>query len=280
MHLSIIKHVFILLFVNLLFYSCSEKSGPEQLNPPKLYGTFEHAFWEEIHLGDTVEIQFKYSIEDPNYIFKKLEYEINDNPNNLTIKEFTFKILTEYQPSNNQPKIDTVTWKYCPPERGGYGIYMFNTAVADTLYKFLLVDPEESFTLQNNDYQYIVDSVKNNPNLSQYVDDYGTGEYYFGANSYYTNFDLRIERRISSGQSEFESMTEEEAMDLIWERVIAALKIVLNNHYPDPNPNISYITYFDVYTNSFIHDKYKAKFLYKKQNGTDQFELQYKELTR
>jgi len=36
-------------------------------------------------------------------------------------------------------------------------------------------------------------------------------------------------------------MKEKEAMNLIWERVIAALKIILNNHYPDPNPNIYYI---------------------------------------
>jgi hypothetical protein len=51
-------------------------------------------------------------------------------------------------------------------------------------------DPTVSFTMKSDDYQIIVDWVKTNKGAS-YIDSYGTQEFYFGAGSYYSNFDLR-----------------------------------------------------------------------------------------
>ncbi len=51
-------------------------------------------------------------------------------------------------------------------------------------------DPTVMFTMNTADYQTIVDWVKNNKG-SEYVDSYGTQEFYFSAGSYYSNFDIR-----------------------------------------------------------------------------------------
>ncbi len=51
-------------------------------------------------------------------------------------------------------------------------------------------DPTISFTMVSADYQMIVNWVKTNKGAS-YIDSYGTQEFYTGAGSYYSNFDLR-----------------------------------------------------------------------------------------
>lgn len=51
-------------------------------------------------------------------------------------------------------------------------------------------DPTVIFTMSSADYQIIVDWVKANRGES-YLDAYGTAEFYYGAGSYYSNFDIR-----------------------------------------------------------------------------------------
>jgi len=51
-------------------------------------------------------------------------------------------------------------------------------------------DPTVSFTMASSDYQIVVDWVKTNKGDS-YVDSYGTQDFYYGAGSYYSNYDLR-----------------------------------------------------------------------------------------
>jgi hypothetical protein len=51
-------------------------------------------------------------------------------------------------------------------------------------------DPTITFTMSSADYQLIVDWVKANKGES-YLDSYGTAEFYHGASSYYSNFDIR-----------------------------------------------------------------------------------------
>jgi hypothetical protein len=58
-------------------------------------------------------------------------------------------------------------------------------------------DPTVSFKMVSADYQMIVDWVKANKGAS-YIDTYGTQEFYTGAGSYYSNFDLRIGKWNSS----------------------------------------------------------------------------------
>ncbi|MGM0407422.1 MAG: hypothetical protein ACQERU_05530 [Bacteroidota bacterium] len=51
-------------------------------------------------------------------------------------------------------------------------------------------DPTETYTMESSDYQIIVDYVKDNFG-DDYLDSYGTQEFYYGAGAYYSNFDLR-----------------------------------------------------------------------------------------
>jgi hypothetical protein len=51
-------------------------------------------------------------------------------------------------------------------------------------------DPTVMFTMASSDYQIIVDWVKANKG-SEYVDSYGTQEFWFSAGAYYSNYDVR-----------------------------------------------------------------------------------------
>jgi len=51
-------------------------------------------------------------------------------------------------------------------------------------------DPTIIFTMNSADYQLIVDWVKTNKG-SEYIDSYGTQEFYFSAGSYYSNYNIR-----------------------------------------------------------------------------------------
>lgn len=140
-------------------------------------------------------------------------------------------------------------------------------------YYFKVEYPTFNCKMETNDYQIIIDSVSNNPVLAQYLDSYGTAEYYFGASSRYKNFDLRISKRIISGQTEFESMTEVEAMEIIWERVISSLKIVLKANFPNANSHESFIIEFNTYNDDYTTDTYSAKFICSKIDNIKNFEF-------
>ncbi len=82
--------------------------------------------------------------------------------------------------------------------------YMYNNGAWVSTYNYVepktsqflfstsgwVFDPTISFKMVSADYQMIVDWVKTNKGAS-YIDSYGTQEWYTGAGSYYSNFDLR-----------------------------------------------------------------------------------------
>jgi len=53
-----------------------------------------------------------------------------------------------------------------------------------------LFDPTVLYTMTSDDYQIIVDYVKDNVS-ADYLDSYGTADFYYGAGAHYSNFDLR-----------------------------------------------------------------------------------------
>lgn len=85
--------------------------------------------------------------------------------------------------------------------------YTYNNGTWESTYNYIeeqtsqflygtqgwVFDPTVTFSMSSDDYQIIVDWVDNNFPGEDYVDDFGTGEYYHGANSYYGNFDIRTE---------------------------------------------------------------------------------------
>ncbi len=69
-------------------------------------------------------------------------------------------------------------------------------------------DPTISFSMKSSDYQIIVDWVKVNKG-SDKVDSYGTQEFYYGAGSYYSNYDLRDGKWDSSAFSTWQDAVKE-----------------------------------------------------------------------
>jgi hypothetical protein len=104
-------------------------------------------------------------------------------------------------------------------------------------------DPTVTFYMASADYQLIVDWVKANKGES-YLDSDGTAEFYYGAASYYANFDIR------SGNweaAEFDT----------WEEAVAESigKVLLPVKYPDAvaqvdGVDVYYVVQFDTYSGS------------------------------
>jgi len=121
-----------------------------------------------------------------------------------------------------------------------------------TEWKF---DPTVIFTMSGSDYQRIVDYVKTNIS-ADFIDSYGTAEYYYGAGSYYSNFDKRISQRLSYEPETFEGLSEEEALELIDQRVQEGIVVLLQNKYPDAVPQVGgedvhYIVTYETYNNDY-----------------------------
>lgn len=83
-------------------------------------------------------------------------------------------------------------------------VYTYNNGAWESSYDFVaattaqflyggsgwVFDPTLTFTMNSADFQIIVDYVGDNVG-AEYLDSYGTGEFYYGAGAYYANFDLR-----------------------------------------------------------------------------------------
>lgn len=133
-----------------------------------------------------------------------------------------------------------------------------------------IFDPTIKKTLSSEDYQLIVDYVKANMS-ADYIDSYGTAEFYHGASAYYSNFDLRLSKRSDFNIPGFEDLAEEDAIKLTWQRVEEAIILYLTLDYPDATPDINgvpiyyWITY-DTYENDLAKNKYTGIFYY---DGTE-----------
>jgi len=98
-------------------------------------------------------------------------------------------------------------------------------------------DPTINISFTKDDYQVVVDWVKNQDSIKAYVDNYGTAEYYFGFSAYYQNLDMRLTKRRSVDPNGYlTGKTDEEATKIIWDRIPKALNIYLETKYPTIQP--------------------------------------------
>jgi len=99
-------------------------------------------------------------------------------------------------------------------------------------------DPSIRFEMSSDDYQIIVNWIANNDTLSGYLDQkYNNTEYYFGASSYYGNFDMRDYKRIAKDTNGYlTGLTDDEVMDVLYARLPLAIEILLEQKYPDAVP--------------------------------------------
>lgn len=114
-------------------------------------------------------------------------------------------------------------------------------------------DPSVLHTMVAEDYQIIVDYVKNNVDAS-YVDSYGTAEAYYGAGAYYKNFDLRSGKYNSTVFTKWEDAVKE-----------AIKTAYLPNKFPDAvaqvgGVDVNYVISFTTYdgTNAYYSITFKC----------------------
>lgn len=116
-------------------------------------------------------------------------------------------------------------------------------------------DPSVVYEMVSADYQTIVDVVKGEyPDL---VDDFGTGEFYYGAGSYFVNFDLRASKRTAGGdfyQAEYDGLSAEATKQLIEDRMIEGVIVFLENTFTDATTvegiDVTYTITFATYDGS------------------------------
>lgn len=106
----------------------------------------------------------------------------------------------------------------------------------DSEWKF---DPSVEFTMQKSDYAIIVSYVAANIG-AEYLDGYGTAEFYYGASGYYGNFDFQLYNRQNYDPTNFPAdMTEEDGLALMDERVVEGINFLLQAKYPDAVPSVN-----------------------------------------
>jgi hypothetical protein len=118
-------------------------------------------------------------------------------------------------------------------------------------YATQINDPSETAALTGNDLKILVDHVRLDINPA-YLNTWGDGEFYYGADAYFGNFDLRLSQRINHNVEGFEELSAEESEALIQERLQEGIIYILQHKYPGAVPivgsdtvyyNISYSTF-------------------------------------
>jgi hypothetical protein len=113
-------------------------------------------------------------------------------------------------------------------------------------------DPTVILTMTKDDYMLIVDAVKADPDKKQWVNSYGTGEYYYGADAHYGDFDARISKR--TDQPDFQDLSEDDAIALIQKRIKEGVAVMLQSKFPNAVAQVSgidvmYVVTYKVYEN-------------------------------
>ncbi len=126
-------------------------------------------------------------------------------------------------------------------------------------------DPTVKYEMSNDDYQIIVDWVNNNDTLNAYMSSYGNTEYYFGASSYYGNFDMRVSKRQANDPNGYlTGLSDDEALTAIWARIPQAIQIFLEGKFPNAVPFVNGVPVYYIITFSTYEPerhKYSIKFL-------------------
>lgn len=87
-----------------------------------------------------------------------------------------------------------------------------------------------------------------------YVTKYGNNDYYFGGSEYQNNFDFRPDKWKEQMNSVYGDMANDKLTELMWERVLEAVKIMLTVTHPEARPvdglDVIYTVNFVVYDNN------------------------------
>ena len=204
-------------------------------------------------------VEAKYPLAQ-NEVSKTIVYKFYNGSN-------TIKLATTFSVENGQwtssfNYIDQTTQRFLVAENRGNWIF----------------DPTVRFTMSSSDYQIIVDAVRDEYG-SQYLHSAGNSEYYTGASAFYNNFDIRISPRAEDYDPEtFADLSEEEANDLIIQRLVLGMQLLLENKYPEAVPQVSgvdvhYIVTFESFNNDFSSSTWVADMVCVSAGNPPEFEL-------
>lgn len=114
-----------------------------------------------------------------------------------------------------------------------------------------MFDPAVNLTMAKDDYQIVVDYIRDHPDLNKFYDQqYKNAEYYYGFSAYYGNvsFALRYREPFFSGKEyempadadpELSALTStEDKVALMWKRTEEAMHIFLERRFPDAVPQV------------------------------------------
>ncbi len=126
-------------------------------------------------------------------------------------------------------------------------------------------DPTIKYKMQKEDYQVIVDKIAADPQLNVYMDaTYDNTEYYYGANSHYGNFDVRLTKRRENDPLNFlKDLSDDEVVVELEGRLKEAINTFLENKFPEAVPVLNGVdVYYEVeYTTyNYAHFYYSARF--------------------
>ena len=118
-------------------------------------------------------------------------------------------------------------------------------------------DPAVNLVMAKDDYQIIVDYIRDHPDLSKFYDkDRKNAEYYYGFSAYYGNvsFALRYREPFFSGKTyempadadpELSALAStDDKVALMWKRTDEAMRIFLERRFPDAVPQVSGVDVF------------------------------------
>jgi len=140
-------------------------------------------------------------------------------------------------------------------------------------------DPTVKFTMISDDYQMITDYVQNNnPEYVYTGSDGKTREYYYGSASKYSNFDMRLVKRDEFEIPGFDGISEDEGIELMWERIGEGVELLLSLKFPNAvtqvsGVNVFYEVTFATYENDLSRNKYMIKVQCTKDGPEPEFML-------
>lgn len=228
----------------------------DEMGSPGQYDNFSGSDLPKDYLLNFVEAKYPLA---QNEVSKTIVYKFYNGSTTIKLASTFTAENGEWTSSFNY--IDQTTQRFLVAEKRGNWIF----------------DPTVRFTMSSSDYQYIVDAVQEEYG-SEFLDSYGTGEFYTGANSYYNNFDIRISQRLDYEPETFEGLSDEEANNLIIQRLVLAMQLLLENKYPDAEPQVSgvdvhYIVTFESYNNDFSRSTWVADMRCVSAGNPPEFEL-------
>lgn len=236
-----------------------------------------------------------YSYDDNNNSWKKVkdvyyltskDYDAMGSPGNYDNfsndddpRDYIPNLLESMYPTAGEGVSKIVVYKYYTGAEGTLTLadqYTYTNGEWQSLYNYIeaitqqfihngtkwVFDPTETYTMKSSDYQIIVDYVKDNFG-DDFIDSYGTQEFYYGAGAYYSNFDLRAGKWNSE---EFDS----------WDEAVkeALEKVLLPAVYPNATLQVNgvdmyYRVVFDTYSGSAA--RYAMKFQVTKAGPDPEF---------